>query len=267
MYRGLERDSSCRDCHTTVKRKIGNFSMSVNLATMLREGTKKSHSMAENVGFVKCFLKGVVEKTSYRKLVTNLYYVYSAMEEEMDKLKDHPIISQIYYPELNRKQSLEKDLQYYYGSNWKEQITVSESGKAYVARIREIAQTQPELMVAHSYTRYLGDLSGGQILKKIAQQAMNLNDGTGTAFYEFENISDEKEFKGKYRQAMNDLPVDMTTAEEIVTEANDAFKMNMKLFKELEGNLVKAIGIMLFNTLTRRRTRGSTETELAPAEQ
>jgi heme oxygenase (biliverdin-producing, ferredoxin) len=239
--------------------------MSVNLAAMLREGTKKSHSMAENVGFVKCFLKGVVEKNSYRKLVTNLYYVYSAMEEEMEKLKDHPIVSKIYYPELNRKQSLEKDLQYYYGSNWKEQISMSEAGKTYVARIREIAQTQPELMVSHSYTRYLGDLSGGQILKKIAQQAMNLNDA-GTAFYEFENIPDEKEFKGRYRQAMNDLPVDMATAEKIVDEANDAFGMNMKLFKELEGNLVKAIGIMLFNTLTRRRARGSTETELTPAQ-
>ncbi len=30
------------------------------------------------IGFVKCFLKGVVEKTSYRKLVANLYFVYSA---------------------------------------------------------------------------------------------------------------------------------------------------------------------------------------------
>ena len=50
-----------------------------------------------------------------------------------------------------------------------------------------------------------------------------------------------------------------------IDEANDAFAMNMKLFQELEGNLVKAIGTMLFNTLTRRRARGSTE--LATAEQ
>jgi DNA gyrase subunit B len=53
--------------------------MSSNLATKLREGTKKAHTMAENVGFIKCFLKGVVEKTSYRKLVSNLYFVYSAI--------------------------------------------------------------------------------------------------------------------------------------------------------------------------------------------
>jgi heme oxygenase len=214
--------------------------------------------MAENVGFVKCFLKGVVEKTSYRKLVTNLYFVYSAIEEEMEKLREHPIISKIYFPQLNRKQALEKDLHFYYGPNWRNEIALSEAGKAYVARIHEIATSEPELLVAHSYTRYLGDLSGGQILKNIAQRAMNLNDG-GTAFYEFRDIPDEKAFKSQYRQAMDELPIDQATADHIVAEANAAFGMNMKMFQELEGNLVKAIGLMLFNTLTRRRSTGSTE--------
>jgi heme oxygenase len=232
--------------------------MSVNLATQLREGTKKSHTMAENVGFVKCFLKGVVEKTSYRKLVTNLYFVYSAIEEEMEKLREHPIISKIYFPQLNRKQALEKDLHFYYGPNWRNEIALSEAGKAYVTRIHEIAASEPELLVAHSYTRYLGDLSGGQILKNIAQRAMNLNDG-GTAFYEFRDIPDEKAFKNQYRKAMDELPIDQATAERIVAEANAAFGMNMKMFQELEGNLIKAIGLMLFNTLTRRRSTGSTE--------
>jgi heme oxygenase len=141
--------------------------MSVNLSTQLREGTKKSHTMAENVGFVKCFLKGVVEKTSYRKLVANLYFVYSAMEEEMEKLRSHPVVSKICFPELNRKNALEQDLYFYYGPNWRNEIALSPAGQAYVDRIREIATTEPELLVAHSYTRYLGDLSGGQILKKI----------------------------------------------------------------------------------------------------
>ncbi|MEM8778410.1 MAG: heme oxygenase (biliverdin-producing) [Cyanobacteria bacterium P01_G01_bin.49] len=238
--------------------------MSVNLATMLREGTKKSHTMAENVGFVKCFLKGVVEKNSYRTLVANLYFVYTAMEEEMEKLRHHDIVSKIYFPQLHRKQSLEQDLYFYYGANWRNEVAPSAAAQAYVARIREVAKTQPELLAAHSYTRYLGDLSGGQILKKIAQRAMNLGENGGTAFYEFETISDEKAFKNKYRQALNELPIDQAMAEKIVDEANSAFGMNMKMFMELEGNLVKAIGIMLFNTLTRRRSNGSTE--LATAE-
>ena len=237
--------------------------MSVNLASQLREGTKKSHTMAENVGFVKCFLKGVVEKNSYRKLAANLYFVYGAMEEEMEKLQHHAIISKIYFPQLNRKQALEQDLYFYYGPNWRNEIQLSEAGKAYVARIHELAASEPELLVAHSYTRYLGDLSGGQILKTIAERAMNLN-GEGTAFYEFRDIPDEKAFKNQYRQAMNELPIDQATADRIVTEANAAFGMNMKMFQELEGNLIKAIGLMLFNTLTRRRGSGSAE--LATAE-
>jgi heme oxygenase (biliverdin-producing, ferredoxin) len=248
--------------------------MSSNLATKLRVGTKKAHTMAENVGFVKCFLKGVVEKNSYRKLVANLYFAYSAMEEEMEKHHNHPIVSKINFAELHRKHSLEQDLSYYYGVNWREEIKLSPAGEAYVQRIREVSEKEPELLVAHSYTRYLGDLSGGQILKGIAQTAMNLSDGQGLAFYEFDEIADEKAFKVKYRQALDELPIDDATgdapagsrsqSDRIVDEANAAFGMNMKMFQELEGNLIKAIGVMLYNSITKRRTRGSTE--LATAE-
>ncbi|HLP90114.1 MAG TPA: heme oxygenase (biliverdin-producing) [Nostocaceae cyanobacterium] len=238
--------------------------MSSNLASKLRVGTKKAHTMAENVGFVKCFLKGVVERNSYRKLVANFYFIYSVMEEEMEKHRNHPVVGKIYFPQLNRKHSLEQDLTYYFGFNWRDQIKLSPAGQAYVERIREVSATEPELLVAHSYTRYLGDLSGGQILKNIAQTAMNLTDANGTAFYEFDDIEDEKAFKVKYRQALDEMPIDDATGDRIVEEANAAFGVNMKMFQELEGNLIKAIGIMLYNTLTRKRTRGSTE--LATAE-
>ncbi|MGL5192513.1 MAG: heme oxygenase (biliverdin-producing), partial [Chroococcales cyanobacterium] len=174
-----------------------------------------------------------------------------------------PILSQIYFPELNRKASLEQDLAFYYGNNWREQVAPSAAAEAYIQRIREVSETAPELLVAHSYTRYLGDLSGGQILKGIAQRAMNL-EGDGTAFYEFEQITDEKAFKTQYREAMNNLPIDDADADRIVDEANHAFGLNMNMFKELEGSLIKAIGQMVFNALTRRRNRGNNE--LATAE-
>lgn len=233
--------------------------MTSNLSTKLREGTKKSHSMAENVGFVKCFLKGVVEKNSYRKLVANLYFVYSAMEVEMEKHQHHPLVSAIYFPELYRKSSLEQDLLYYWGPNWREEIAPSPAAQAYIASIQAASAQAPELLIAHSYTRYLGDLSGGQILKNIAVTAMNLPEGKGVAFYHFPAIADEKAFKTQYRANLDALDIDEATADRIVDEANAAFGQNMNMFNELEGNLIKAIGQMLFNTLTRRRARGSTE--------
>jgi len=110
-----------------------------DLSKQIREGTKKSHTMAENTGFITCFLKGVVEKKSYIRLLSDLYFIYSAMEEEFENHKSDTILRNIYYPELFRKKSLEKDLQYYLGIDWRDLITQTKSCKEYVARISEIA--------------------------------------------------------------------------------------------------------------------------------
>ena len=235
--------------------------MPVALATQLREGTKKSHTMAENTGFVSCFLKGVVDKSTYRKLIADLYFVYSAMEDEITRLSNegHPVISSIGFKELFRRKTLQQDLKFYFGENWESVLQISSSAKVYEDRIRYIAKTSPELLVGHHYTRYIGDLSGGQILRRIAQKAMNITGQNGLKFYDFDEINDEKEFKLMYSKTLNLLPINQETADSIVNEANLAFKYNMDMFKELEGNLIAVIGKLLFSFLTCRSRRGSTE--------
>jgi heme oxygenase len=233
--------------------------MPVALASQLREGTKKAHTMAENTGFVSCFLKGVVDKASYRTLVADLWFVYSAMEEEIGRLSDHPVVGPIHFPALNRRESLEQDLAFYFGSDWRNQIRATPGAQEYVARLRRVAKEAPELLVGHHYTRYIGDLSGGQILKNIAQKAMSLGEHDGLRFYEFDAIPDEKGFKTNYRAVLDSLPIDQAMADRIVEEANQAFHCNMKMFQELEGNLIAAIGKVLFGFLTRRQRAGSTE--------
>ena len=235
--------------------------MPVALASQLREGTKKSHTMAENTGFVSCFLKGVVDKASYRTLVSDLFFVYSAMEEEIGRLRveGHPVVGPVGFPELNRRETLEQDLAFYFGEGWRSAVKATPAAKDYVARIHQIAQESPELLVGHHYTRYIGDLSGGQILKNIAQKAMSLGEHDGLRFYEFDAIPDEKEFKIQYRATLDSLPIDQATADRIVEEANHAFHLNMSMFQELEGNLIAAIGKVLFGFLTRRQRAGSTE--------
>nr|YP_009300522.1 heme oxygenase [Campylaephora sungminbooi]AKU47441.1 heme oxygenase [Campylaephora sungminbooi]ALN11888.1 heme oxygenase [Campylaephora sungminbooi] len=223
--------------------------MSTNLAQQLREGTTKSHSMAENVSFVKSFLGGVVDKTSYRKLVANLFFVYVAIEEELEKNKKHEILSSLYFPELNRRLSLIEDLKYYYGHNWKNEINPSPATQIYINRIHDIGNNQPELLIAHAYTRYMGDLSGGQILKKIAQNAMQLPEEKGTAFYNFIDIENDAEFKKIYRNALNSLPLTDSQIQQIIAEANTAFNLNMKVFQELNSNLIKIMIMLLLSTI------------------
>ena len=219
--------------------------MTNNLATQLRQGTKQSHTMAENTAYMKCFLKGIVEKEPFRKLLANLYFVYSTLEAELVKHRDHRVISLIYFPELNRKANLEEDLAFYYGDNWQSEIAPSEAGRDYIARLLEISNSEPALLVAHAYVRYMGDLSGGQGLKSIVRSALELPANKGTRFYEFDafsSIGAIKEFKEKYRDALNSLPVDAELEAKIVAEANTAFTLNRDVMHSLEPEVKAAIG-------------------------
>ena len=224
-----------------------------NFAKQLKEGTKKSHSAAENTTFVKSFLRGVVNKESYRALVNDLYFVYCALEEEVSNLKDHPVIGNLQLSDLERKDALEMDLRYYYGPIWRSLIKPSEACERYVNRIREVAKNEPELLVGHHYTRYLGDLSGGQILKGIAQKALELGDGQGLKFYDFEKIEDTKAYKAGYRGILNDLPIDQHQADAIIVEANYAFRLNMYMFDTLEGNWFKSILKIFISSIFKKK--------------
>ena len=207
----------------------------MNFSKQIKEGTKASHTMAENTGFVRNFLAGMVNEENYRGLIANFYFVYRALEEEVAKNKDNPVLGPVAFDELKRCPSLAKDCEYFYGSNWRQLISPTDGCQNYINRIREV---DPELLVGHHYTRYLGDLSGGQILKNIAQKALNLKDG-GLAFYEFEDIPDGKEFKTKYRTALDNLPIDDVKSNAIIDEANYAFKLNMEMFEEIEGDSLR----------------------------
>ena len=218
----------------------------MTLALQLKEGTKVSHSAAENTKFVSSFLKGVVSRDNYKQLTANFYYVYRAMEEEIEKLDDFPLHDKL----LSRTNKLEQDLRYYYGVMWRDKIQPSQSTKNYVKRIQVIAQQTPYLLVAHHYTRYMGDLSGGQILASITKKALNLKD-EGLKFYEFD-IPNIKEYKDKYRQTLNDLNMSEVQTSMLIDEANYAFKLNMLLFDELQGNPIKSIVKVLYSYLKER---------------
>lgn len=160
---------------------------------------------------------------------------FRALEEESEKCKDHLLFKAVHFPnELGRLHSLEEDMEFYFGSDWKE-VPMSDATRAYVNRIREVSEKDPALLIAHHYTRYLGDLSGGQILRKMAIKAMDLpSTGEGVKFYVFENIPDAKKFKNMYRSKLDALCIDKAKSDEIVKEANYVFLLNIYLFQEID---------------------------------
>tara|TARA_R100000742_G_C4250924_1_gene69261 strand:+ start:178 stop:885 length:708 start_codon:yes stop_codon:yes gene_type:complete len=222
-----------------------------DFSVQIKEGTKKSHSAAENTSFVASFLRGVVSKESYKNLVKDLYYVYRTMEEEMEKHKDHPVVGRLNLSDLNRVNNLERDLRFYYGPMWRSLIMPSEACANYVSRIKCCSIEDPTLLVGHHYTRYLGDLSGGQILYNIAKRSLpftkyELDAGEGLHFYEFEKIDNPKAYKAHYKGILNTLDVDQHQVDAIIVEANYAFRLNMYMFDTLEGNWLQSLIKMLW---------------------
>ena len=232
------------------------------LAARLREGTQQSHTSAENTAYMKCFLKGIVVREAFQKLLANLYWVYDALETELDRLKNHPIVGQIYFPELLRRDQLARDLAFYYGEDWPTQITPSPVTLNYLMRIHWAASEQPERLIAHAYVRYLGDLSGGQGLRTIARSALNLPADQGTRLHEFDSLPTpeaKRDFKMRYRDLLNALPLNESQVAGIVEEANLAFSLNRQLVESLEPVIQAAVNPAIFEEVVLQSRKGSTE--------
>lgn len=181
------------------------------------------------------------------------------MEELLEQYKDHMVVSIIHFPhELNRRESLEKDLEFFYGQERVAELTnpdtMTPAVRKYVQALKDACDKSPALLIAHSYSRYLGDLSGGQILsKRLKKHVLHLdeNDSSwdtteGLNFYHFNNLGNQTDFKNFYRERLNAAKVDQQTRDLIVSEAVYSFELNIQLFDEIQelseaGKLVPSI--------------------------
>ncbi|CAL9700372.1 unnamed protein product [Knipowitschia caucasica] len=209
-----------------------------DLSELIKTATKDSHTRAENTELMLSFQRGRVSLPQYKLLLCSLHEIYTALEQEMDKNSDHPSVAPIYFPsELARLEAIEKDLAYFYGPEWRQKIEIPEATKRYSHRLRQIGADNPELLVAHAYTRYLGDLSGGQVLGRIAQKSMGLKGSEGLSFFAFPGVSSPNLFKQLYRSRMNSIELTEEERGRVLEEAILAFELNIQVFDGLQAML------------------------------
>jgi len=216
----------------------------------LREETDRAHRLTESTGFVRSVLKGSVDLRSFRNMQAGLYLIYTAMEHEMRRNASRPLLRMIDFPELHRRQALQRDLSTLYGDDWQAQIVSTPARREYVERIRWVGEHDPDLLVAHSYTRYLGDLSGGRVVETIARRALKIEGREGLHFFHFPEIPNRKAFKEKYRSRLDAMPLDPLRADALVAEANRVFALNRTIFEELEGSWLRALRMLIPQPLT-----------------
>ncbi|XP_074511726.1 heme oxygenase 1a [Sebastes fasciatus] len=206
-----------------------------DLSEQIKAATKDIHVRAENTQLMLSYQKGQITLPQYKVLLCSLYEIYKVLEEELDRHSSHPAVAPIYFPqELARLETLERDLEHFFGSDWRERVIVPAATHRYEQRLRQIGKESPELLVAHAYTRYLGDLSGGQVLRKITQKSLGLSGNEGLSFFSFPGVTSPNRFKQLYRSRMNSIEPTEEERAAVLEEAVAAFEFNIQVFDDLQ---------------------------------
>lgn len=199
------------------------------LSKVLRRETWGDHERAEYSPFEQALVRATISREGYADLMAQTWFIYCALEDKTDELRGHPVASRVIFDALRRRSSIERDLEFYFGTDWRSQIKPLPLTEEYCARIRAADGVQ---FVAHHYTRYLADLSGGLMIAAALRKAWNL-DGGGLTLYDFAELGDPTEFKNGYRRILDELPIPEADKQRIIEETMVAYEYNIELAYEL----------------------------------
>jgi len=195
------------------------------VSKIMRRQTWPDHERAEHSPFEQALVMGTVTKEAYADLLVNVLPVYETLESRMVGLADDPIAGHIIRPELPRAEQIAADLAFYAGPDARETLEVLPVTTEYVDRIRTATPVQ---YVAHHYTRYLADLSGGIYIDAALTKAWGL-ELDGRRYYVFDQIPDADTFKGAYRAALDEMPLDADGKRQLIEEVLVAYEFNIEM--------------------------------------
>ena len=203
------------------------------LSKQLREHTLAAHEDAETSDFMHRLLKGQLGRDAIAEYHAQMWFIYDALEHAVRTVADSPIGANFADPRLERRMALDSDLVSMAGRNWGEQVRVMPATAAYVERIEKIDVPGNEVRIlAHHYVRYLGDVSGGQVIARMLQRHYGMGEQE-LSFYDFSALGKPKPYRDSYRSMLDSLVLTDSQRTELLDEAVAAFQCNFDLFAAL----------------------------------
>ncbi len=209
------------------------------LARRLRSQTWPAHRQVESTAFVRALLRGSLRRHDYCLLLASLRPIYAALEAALRRHAGRADVAAVYAPALEREAALREDLAALHGDDWPDTLPLQPQALAYAAHLERLGDEAPQLLLAHAYVRYLGDLSGGQAVQRVVARSLGLAGGTGTRFYDFGPDETVAALAGGLREGLDRVEGDDAALAAIVREAQDAFGRHERLFNELEAARAK----------------------------
>ena len=206
----------------------GSTAEQVDVAALVRAASADDHRAAETRGFITALMRGELSLDEYTRYLAQLAWVYDALVERGGRLDDPAVFD----PALARMNAIDADLAALGAADWRERHLPLPETAAYAAHLRVIADDDVRYL-AHHYTRYLGDLSGGQaIAALVARHYGATPDQLG--FYRFEIAGEGvMRYKRGYRDAMNALDLTPDEIDVLIAEVRESFRLNSAIFEAL----------------------------------
>lgn len=201
----------------------------------IREKTSLLHSAAENTGYIKKLVDGNASVEGYAEYIYNLEKMYKTIEDALDKNENNNVVKPFVTRELYRSELMRKDLEFLLGDKLNS-IKLLASTEACVAKIEELSETKPELVVAYAYTRFLADLFGGRTFLSLLSTNYKISN-EGLNYYQFPKINDLRGHVMKYHNMLADIDLSDEMKVDFINEVSNAYIYNLAISNELDAKL------------------------------
>ena len=202
------------------------------IAEKLKQASRPQHEAAENSTFITQLMRGQLDLAAYSKYLTNLAWLYDSLEQKTTQGSAFESSEPIWDERLHRIDSITVDLEALGVHDWRNTTKPSSAMTSYIEHIKSLGGKDDLRLVAHHYTRYLGDLSGGQAIAALVGRHYGASENQ-LNFYRFTKIEDNVRFKENYRSNLNALKLSENELEELVREVQLAFEFNQRVFEDL----------------------------------
>lgn len=209
-----------------------------SLLEALRSRTRDLHTQAERSGMIADILRGQSTRAGYALLLRNLLPVYRALEEQLTGAARSPLVGPLVRRELPRAGAIRDDLKSLAVDI--AALPVLPVTAEYVDAIVRAGMGDGGRLIAHAYARYLGDLSGGQIMKRLLARTLDLHPAE-LSFYDFFAIDNIQAFKADYRAAIDRAGDVSEDFDAIVEEGARAFELNIALSVALQAEAARQL--------------------------
>jgi heme oxygenase len=216
---------------------MDSHASAVSLSDVLRERTSALHAEAERSGIINDILRKRADRLAYALFLRNLLPANEEMERALERHRGSPVLRTFARPELYRAQRIASDLAVLCGDDWVENLPLLTAGKDYGADVAEAGRGDGLGLMAHAYVRYFGDLSGGQVLRRLLGTSLALPPGA-LSMYEFPDVRDPHEIKRLMRKAIDEADVTGSERELIIEEAVGAFRHNIEVSRAVQALFV-----------------------------